>query len=501
MSEATWKKFKRLTPETKVIAVICTQWGDSGKGKIVDLLADWADVVIRGTGGGNAGHTIWVNGRKYVVHIIPSGIVRSGKLNIIGPGVVMDPRAVLQEMEILKAGGIDCQGRLLISNNAKLVMPYHIAIDRLRESGKGKIGTTGRGIGPAYEDHYRRIGLTANDLLNYDAFRQKLEAALEEYNRLLKTFDPETVEKVMGCELLEKGFFYDDFENMFDWKAIAERYLACGQQLSEMICDTESQIAKTLESGRHILLEGAQGNMLSVDYGSYPYVTSSDCTVQGLAKGAGLSESDVDLTVAIAKAFYMTRVGGGPFPTEMGGNESAKWCAGANREKEEAYLQDNPDEHSDFRLGMAIRAQGDEYGATTKRPRRTGWLDLPLLRYSLKHCGKNATLALTKVDVLSDQKEIKVCTAYRYTGPDYRLGGHTLRKGEQLAVAIPHNDVMQYCEPVYQTLPGWMQDISGIRDWNELPKELINLLSFLQIQTGAQPEIISVGKDREQTIF
>lgn len=489
----------------KTLAIVCTQFGDTGKGKLVDYFAEWADVIARGTGGANAGHTISLNGVEHVFHLVPSGILHAGKLNIIGNGVVLDPRVLIEELELLHSERIPCSN-LLIAHNAKLVLPQHVVLDRLRESGSGKLGTTGRGIGPAYEDHYRRVGLTVNDLLNPDAFSRKLCRGLEETIRIMQSYDPDVIKVIMSHAHLGNGSFYKPGV-YFDVDAIVSAYAEYGKKLASLVADTDSLIRQQQGTRRtKILLEGAQGNLLSVDYGTYPFVTASDCTIHGLAKGVGLSERDVDLTIGIAKAFYMTRVGEGPFPTEMGHDRSAKHCAtkGVTRETEKAQYPDaslSQGNHvdGDFKLGIAVRRVGNEYGATTGRPRRTGWLDLPLLRYSSRITGRY--VALTKLDVLSGCPVIKVCVAYRYKGPDYRIEGKMLRRGEVLSEAIPSNDIMQHCSPMYEEFPGWKEDIGGAKKREELPRELLNLIAFVETRAEVEARLLSVGPDREQTIF
>jgi adenylosuccinate synthase len=479
------------------LGVICTQWGDTGKGKFVDLFANWADLVARGTGGANAGHTIEADGKKFVCHLLPSGILHD-KPNIIGSGVALEPGTVLEEVAMLEKAGERC-GNLRIALNAKLVLPQHVLLDRVKESSarKGKIGTTGRGMGPVYTDHVARLGLTVNDLLNKDIFARKLWRNLEDKLRVLRTYDPSLVKEVLHQEILGGGKFYHP-TYILDVDAIVEQYLAYGRALRPFIADTDALVREAAVAGKRILLEGAQGNMLSVDHGTYPYVTSSDCTVQGLAKGVGLRERDVDLTLGIVKAFYMTRVGEGPFPTELGGGRSAEHCDVSNRKAEEQMGGDlnDPDE---FKQGIAIRQKGNEYGATTGRPRRTGWLDLPNLRYSKRFAGPN--VILTKLDVLDGAISYKICTAYTYTGPDYVFGERTLRSGDVLKVMIPDIEVMRHCEPVYEELPGWDEEIRHVREYADLPDELRVGVDFTEEEADVNVSILSVGPDREETIF
>jgi adenylosuccinate synthase len=467
------KKLKKLLRGVRTVAILCTQWGDSGKGKLIDLFAAWADLILRLTGGNNAGHTIVVNGKKYVVHLVPSSILWPGKINIIGSGVVLDPLALCQELEALSQAGVDYKGRLFIAQNAKLLLPQHIAMDMLKEAaaGKGKIGTTNRGIGPAYVDHYARIRIPVNDLLNPQVFAKNLERNLAEHNRALKAFGRKLVAKVMNHERLGNGKFYDAATNTFNGKAITKCCMQCAEKLAPMIADTDKMIRDALGK-KNILFEGAQGNMLGIDSGTYPYVTSSDCTLAGMAKGAGVYPEDIECVVAIAKAFYITRVGEGPFPTEIFGE-----------------------------LAEKIRENGGEYGATTGRPRRVGWFDVPVQRYSMHFCGYRTVLALTKLDVLSDQEVIKICTAYKYTGPDYRFGERLLKAGDLLDVAIPASEVMACCEPVYEEYPGWMCKIDHIKDWDKLPKRLLRIIKRIEKLARVKVVLNSVGADRKQTVF
>lgn len=484
----------------KTIAIVCTQWGDTGKGKIVDLLAStWADMTFRGTGGRNAGHTIVINGQTYVFHLIPSGILNSEKINAIGKGVAFDPACVIEEMGILDKEGISYV-KLAIALNAKLVLPCHVVLDTIRESDSGevKIGTTGRGIGPLYIDHVGRKGLIVNDLLNKDIFAEKLRENLREKRRILATYNPELVKKIMHQEPLEKGLYYDE-KHTFDEEAIVSRYMEYGERLKPFITDVDKLARESLASGKRILLEGAQGHLLSIDDGTYPFVTSSDTTVHGLAKGSGLRERDVDLVLGIAK-FYITRVGGGPFPTEFGGEKSEKWCAEKTWEDERARYP-SPDLNSaqEMERGIAIRKAGGERGATTGRLRRTGRLDLPVLRYVAQSGVKD--LIITKADVCAGMREIEICTEYIYDGPNMRYGQDELTAGYKITVAKPEAEIMRYCRPVYQKFPGWEGDISKIKTFTDLPAELKNILAFIEKETDAKVRIVSTGQEREASIF
>ncbi len=495
----------------RTLAITCTQWGDTGKGKLVDYFAGWADVIARGTGGANAGHTIRVGEREFVFHLVPSGILHPGKMNIIGNGVVLDPRVLVEELDILTSEKIDFSG-LRVAHNAKLVLPQHLLIDRLRERKAGKIGTTGRGIGPAYEDHYRRIGLTVNDLLNPDALARKFRANLSQHMPTIGHEDQEIVGELMQHPHLGSGKYYDRDRGVFLVEVMIEDYLAFGRQIAEMIVDTDAILRELLGKIR-ILLEAAQGNLLSVDSGTYPFVTSSDCSLQGLAKGVGLSADVVDRTLGIVKAFYMTRVGEGPFPSEMGGVRSAEWCGtkGITRAVENERfpsasvrmkMPHGSSEERDFELGVAIRRAGSEYGATTGRPRRVGWLDLPLLRYSSQVAGRHGKeVALTKLDVLDQCPVIKVCVGYQYDGPDQRVGRVSLKSGSVIRTAVPMADVLSHCRPIFREFRGWESNISTIRRRVDLPKELAQLIAFVEQEAGVTASLLSVGPDREQTIF
>jgi adenylosuccinate synthase len=486
----------------KTIAVVCNQWGDTGKGKFVDYFAEWADIIARGTGGANAGHTIKIGYNTYIFHLIPSGIIYDSedKINIIGNGVALDPRVILEEIGLLDKAGLS-YNNLKIAYNSKLVLPQHLVVDRIKEAGTGKggkIGTTGRGIGPVYTDYYARAGLMTNDMLNKDIFAAKLKKNLKDKITLLQNEDPEKIKEIMNQPHLESGIFYDENE-IFNEEAIIERYMEYGRKLKDMISDTDGFI--NLRKGTHkILLEGAQGHLLSIDYGSYPYVTSSDCSVRGLAKGVGLMEKDIDLNLGIVKAFYMTRVGGGPFPTEIGGKESEKWCSSKTKQDEEIEYPDaSVNSLNELEQGIAIRKIGEEYGATTQRPRRTGWLDLPLLRYATRTNGPN--VILTKIDVLDYCDTIKICDSYTYDGPDYNLGNKVLSKGATIEVAYPNSEILKHCRPNYKTFPGGNSDISHTKEYENLPSKVGDIINFIKDSAKVNIKIVSVGPEREQTIL
>jgi len=499
-------RLEQFLGDARIVAVVCNQWGDSGKGKLVDFLSEWADVVVRGTGGGNAGHTVVLGDETYIFHLIPCGITRDadGKLNVIGNGVAFEPRAACEELDFLDKHRMTYNG-LRIAYNAKLVLPQHLVLDRVAESrGRGKIGTTGRGIGPVYADHVARVGLTVNDMLNVDVFRRKLEKNLEQKVALLKGMglgprDSKAVFEIMQHPHLERGAFFDA-RYFFDIDAIVRRYMEYGKRLGRFIADVDNLVRQAKGERKRILLEGAQGHMLSIDYGSYPYVTSSDCSIPGLAKGSGLSERDVDFVLGVVKAPYMTRVGGGPFPTEFGGEESEKWCASHTRQDEEREYQDaSVNDKNEFRQGVAIRRVGGEYGATTKRPRRTGWLDLPLLRYAVQTNGRS--VVLTKLQVLDNVDTIKICEQYVYNGNDYQLGNRTLRREDRLDVAIPDAEVLRNCAPVYREFSGWKTPTADIKEYDALPRKLRDIVEFIEQSAGVRAWILSMGPDREQTIL
>jgi len=495
------KQISELLGNAKTIAVVCNQWGDTGKGKLVDFLAGWADIIARGTGGANAGHTIVVNGKKHVFHLVPSGITYDpqGKINILGQGVAFDPITMKQELETLTQERLSFDN-LMISRNAKLVLPQHIALDRLENTpdGQTKIGSTGRGIGPVYEDHVGRRGLVVNDLLNPRVFEKKLEANLQHNLALLRDKNPDAIKKVLEQKALLSGRFYDS-KNILNIREIISAYLKLGQFFRTMISDTEDFLATSV-SKRKILLEGAQGFLLSYEHGTHPFVTSSDCSIQGLVKGVGLSEKDVERIFGIVKAFYMTRVGEGPFPTEFSGTKSAEWCRTHTRQ-DELQKYPNPDINitDEFEQGIAARVLGGEYGATTGRPRRTGWLDLPLLRSATRTNGPE--LILTKVDVLSGCERIKVCVAYKYTGMYYQLGNETLKTGTELTIANTDPNVLSHCIPIYREFPGWQKNISDIREYSRLPQNLQTIIRFIEEETDTKVRIISVGPERDQTII
>jgi len=416
--------------------VIGSQWGDEGKGKIVDLLSENVDVVVRYQGGANAGHTIFVNNKKFVLHLIPSGIIRKDILCVIGNGVVLEPVAFFEELQILKENKIDTEGRIKILPNTHLVLPFHNILDQLNEKGSNKIGTTGRGIGPAYVDKYSRVGIRAVDLFNLEYTFSLVEKNLEIKNLLLDQFYKS--EKILFEEV--KNFLLD-----------------VNEKLIPFVTKDSTLVSKLINEGQRVLLEGAQGSLLDVDHGTYPYVTSSNPTIGGALTGSGISAKHIKEIYGVTKA-YCTRVGEGPFPTEL---------------KNE--------------LGEIIRQSGNEFGATTGRPRRCGWLDLPALKYSSQINGFDY-LAITKLDVLSDLDEIKICTAYKLRNEviDYfPVDAVTLSK----------------VEPVYKTFKGWKKSIQGLRKFEDLPDNAKKYLSFIEENINVKIKIISTGFERDDSII
>ena len=423
--------------EKKVDLLIGAQWGDEGKGRVVDTMGADVDVFVRYQGGANAGHTVIANGQKVVFHLLPSGMLYPGKLCIIGNGLVLDPEQFLEETAELYEKGQD-RARLVVSPHAHVVMPYHKVLDRAQEAARGKgrrIGTTGRGIGPCYVDKYARVGLRVEDLLDADLLRERLVPLLEEKNRLLTRL------------YNEKPIPFDEvYEPAREW----------GKALAPYVGDVVRLLREAVDEGRHVLLEGAQAVLLDIDHGTYPYVTSSSTSAAGAFTGTGLAPRDLTRVIAVVKA-YTTRVGEGPMPTEEPGE-----------------------------TGERLRNAGEEFGATTGRPRRCGWLDMVGLQYSMALNGVDV-IALTKLDVLSGMPEIKVCAGYEYDGR--RLEGFP---------ASPH--VLDEVVPIYETLPGWKGDISGCTSFDSLPREARDYVEYIEKGLGVPVKLIGVGQDRGQTI-
>ncbi len=421
------------------IAIIGAQWGDEGKGKVVDLFTQNADIIVRYQGGNNAGHTLVVNGKKTVLHLVPSGALHPNKLCVIGNGVVVDPEILIEEIQALKAeGNLANDTQLRISEQAHVIMPYHKAIDLERERlrGKGKIGTTGRGIGPAYEDKVARVGIRFVDLLEEDTFREKLERNIQEKNFYLEAI------------LKEKALHFE---------AIHESYGRFREALKGFVTNTGLLLDQEIRAGTRVLFEGAQGTLLDVDHGTYPYVTSSSTITGGACSGSGVGPQNIHQVIGISKA-YTTRVGSGPFPTEL----------------------DGPD-------GEALRREGAEFGATTGRSRRCGWFDAVGVRHAVRMNGMTG-IALTKLDVLTGFKKIPICTAYRYDG--------------NLVHEFPASSkVMQHAEPVYEDLDGWNEPLDHVREFSDLPAAAQRYVQRIEKIIGTEIILVSVGPGREQTIM
>lgn len=415
------------------LVVVGAQWGDEGKGKIVDLYTPFADLVVRFAGGANAGHTLVVGGEKVILHLIPSGILHEGSRCVVAQGTVLDPEVLLREIDELEARGVSVRDRLFISDRAHVVLPQHKLVDGLREAqrGDGAIGTTKRGIGPTYEDKVGRRGVRIGDLIR-PSLLEKIEENLEGWAPLVKT---------LGGELP-------------DAQEVAKHFSELGERLRPFITDTAAIVHDAVKADRRILLEGAQGMMLDIDHGTYPFVTSSNAVAGGACAGAGIGPTAIEKVVGISKA-YATRVGGGPFPSEL--------------------LDETGDE---------LRNAGGEFGSTTGRPRRCGWLDLPALRMAARVNGMSE-LALTKLDVLTGFKELKVCVAYE-------LDGERLLE--------PPFDCLGNVKAIYETLPGWDEAIDGARSRNALPESARRYVELIEKEIGIPVSLISVGPDREQTI-
>ncbi|WLR41868.1 adenylosuccinate synthase [Bacillus carboniphilus] len=417
------------------VVVVGTQWGDEGKGKITDFLSQNAEVVARYQGGNNAGHTIKFDGKTYKLHLIPSGIFFKEKTCVIGNGMVVDPKALVEELSYLHERHISTDN-LKISNRAHVILPYHLKLDEVEEQRKGanKIGTTKKGIGPAYMDKAARIGIRMADLLDKDVFKEKLSINLAEKNRLLqRMYDVE-------------GFEIDE---------IFEQYYQYGQQIKNYVCDTSVVLNDALDEGRRVLFEGAQGVMLDIDQGTYPFVTSSNPVAGGVTIGSGVGPSKIDHVVGVSKA-YTTRVGDGPFPTELT-NE----------------------------IGDHIREVGREYGTTTGRPRRVGWFDSVVVRHARRVSGLT-DLSLNSIDVLTGIETLKICVAYQY-------------KGEIIEHFPASLKSLSECTPVYEEMPGWTEDITGVKSLHELPENARHYVERISQLTGIPLSIFSVGPDRTQT--
>lgn len=422
----------------KNIVVLGTQWGDEGKGKIVDLLTDQVAAVVRYQGGHNAGHTINIDGKTTILHLIPSGILREGVQCIIGNGVVLSPEALLKEMSELEEQGVPVSKRLKISSACSLLLPYHVAIDQAREKQRGKsaIGTTGRGIGPAYEDKVARRGLRAIDLLHFDSLAKNLKSLAEYHNFLLEYY------------YQVKPIPYEDV--LDDLKRMSEKIIP-------MITDTMALLADFLQRDKNIMFEGAQGSLLDIDIGTYPYVTSSNTTAGAVTTGAGFGPRYIDNVFGVTKA-YVTRVGAGPFPTE---------------------LKDD--------IGAKMAKQGMEFGSTTGRPRRCGWFDVPIMRRSIQ-ANSLSGIVLTKLDVLDNFKTIKICTGYSY-------------QGEVLETPPFDLQTLEACEPIYEELPGWEEKTFGLTKFQQIPQKARDYIARIEALCGIPVVIVSTGPDRNETII
>jgi adenylosuccinate synthase len=428
--------------KNQIQVLVGAQWGDEGKGRVVDVLAADADVVVRYQGGANAGHTVIVGGKKHVFHLLPSGILYPNRVCIVGNGVVLDPEQFRKEMEGLETDPREIGTRLVLSRGAHVVMPYHKKLDSLRERDLSKsetgapIGTTGRGIGPCYVDKYNRIGIRAEDLTAPDVLEQKLRQNLEEKNRIL--------EKIYG-------------EEPYDFALLYAQAREWGDFIAPYLGDSTLEIDEAIRAGKGILFEGAQGTLLDIDHGTYPFVTSSSCVAGGCCIGGAVGPGRVERVIGVVKA-YCSRVGEGPFPTEETGE-----------------------------TGETLRRKGAEFGATTGRPRRCGWLDLVALNYAVKVNGMDV-LVLTKLDVLSGFDTIRACVAYEIEGREYR--------------AFPNSaTVAERARPVYRDFPGWREDISACRTFDALPQATRDYVSSIEEATGVPVGMIGVGPGREDTIF
>jgi adenylosuccinate synthase len=422
--------------KAKAIVVVGAQWGDEGKGKVVDYLAGSFDYIARYAGGHNAGHTVIIGEQRFILQLIPSGILRPGKHAVIGPGVVVDPAALVAEIENLGKAGVNVAGRLHLSNRAHVIFPYHRQLDRAAESARGahKIGTTSRGIGPAYEDKMARRGLRVCDLVDGEALRRRIEFVLKEKGLICKA--------AFGEELETAG--------------LLETYQGYAERVRGLVCDTTELLNRALDQGRSVLLEGAQGTMLDIDHGTYPYVTSSSATAGGACTGLGVPPARITDVVGVTKA-YTTRVGSGPFPTEMPELEAQE-----------------------------VRDRGKEYGAVTGRPRRCGWLDLVVLRYA-KMINGISSLVVTKLDVFDTQPEIQVCVGYKY-------------KGKPLAEMPAEIEVLEKVTPEYKALPGWRSNTYGLREKEQLPQAAKDYMKFVADALSVEVGIVSTGPERDATI-
>src|SRR5665213_2220977 len=424
----------------KTAVVLGAQWGDEGKGKIVDVLSDRFAVVARYAGGHNAGHTVIIGGKKFVLQLVPCGVLRPDCRAVIGNGVVLDPMAFLQEVGRLKELGVDVAGQLFVSDRAHVILPYHRMIELAAENapGRRKIGTTSRGIGPAYEDKMKRSGLRVVDLLNPAILRTHIQNACQEKNAIAR------------------ALFGADPADPIDADKMYEEYARAAERLAPFVADTSRMLNDALRAGQSIMFEGAQGTLLDIDHGTYPFVTSSSATAGGAVTGTGVGPTKIGTVIGVTKA-YVTRVGEGPFPTEIHGEQ-----------------------------GELLRARGQEYGAVTGRPRRCGWLDLPLLRYSNMINGTE-WLVVTKMDVMDECVDIPVCTGYKIDGKQTDTIPADIRGFESI-------------KPIYTTLKGWKASTEGITEFDKLPKLAQDYLHFIEKESGAKIGMVSTGPDRDQTM-
>ena len=422
----------------KNVVVLGTQWGDEGKGKIVDLLTDKASYVVRYQGGHNAGHTLVIDGEKTVLHLIPSGILRANVKCVIGNGVVLSPEAFLKEMTMLEQRGVPVKERLLISEACPLILPFHVALDVAREAARGdkKIGTTGRGIGPAYEDKVARRGLRVGDLFNPELFAEKLKVLMELHN------------------FTQTQYYKLD---PIDYQTTLDNALSMAATLKSMVVDVTDLLDKARKAGQEIMFEGAQGTLLDIDHGTYPYVTSSNTTAGGVATGAGFGPRYIDYVLGIVKA-YTTRVGSGPFPTEL-----------------------------DCEVGEHLGVKGHEFGATTGRKRRCGWFDAVAVRRAVQ-LNSISGFCLTKLDVLDGLKEVKICVGYRQ------------QDGSVTDVPPMAAEGYELVTPIYETMPGWSESTFGVQTLDGLPQQARDYIKRLEVVTGVPIDIVSTGPDRVQTI-
>jgi len=414
--------------------VVGAQWGDEGKGKVIDIFSAKMDLIARYQGGNNAGHTVVIGEDSFILHLIPSGILHKGKVCIIGNGVVIDPKALLEEIGMLENKGIRVDGRLFISEEAHVIFPYHKLLDELKEEKKRKIGTTKKGIGPCYADKVARSGIRVIDLLEEDTLKEKLQNNLEEKNAVLT--------RIYGAQ-------------PFAFDSLYAEYLDHGKKIKKYVANTKLMLNEALKKRKRVLFEGAQGTLLDVDYGTYPFVTSSNSTAGGASTGTGVGPGKIDKVIGVVKA-YTTRVGEGPFPTE--------------------FSKD---------LMEHIRTKGKEFGATTGRPRRCGWFDSVVVRHSILVNGIDE-IVVTKLDVLDDLGSIRICTSYRFEGKTYNEFPSSIK-------------VLSACQPVYEELPGWKKDTSKITSYSKLPKNAKDYLKRIQALMKTKITLVSVGSERNQT--